>query len=59
MFTRMVTFMTHKLTHDRGSTSVEYTLVMLGTAIALVLALVAGFNGLLDDVPDAIVSALP
>lgn len=59
MFTRTITFMTHKLSHDGGAGSVEYATVMLFTSLVLVFALVVGFDGLLDGVPDAIVNGLP
>lgn len=51
--------MTLKLSHDRGASSVEYAMVMLLTALVLVFALVAGLDGLLNDIPDDILSALP
>lgn len=42
-----------------GQTTVEYAVVLLFVAIVLLLALAVGFDGLLDNVPAKIVSALP
>ena len=56
---RMATFMTRKLMQQDGASSVEYAMVMLLTALVLVFALVVGLDGLLDDVPTQIQSALP
>lgn len=51
--------MTRKLIQQDGAGSVEYAMVMLLTALVLVFALVIGLDGLLDDVPTQIQSALP
>ena len=59
MFTRMVIFLTRISTQDDGASSVEYAGVMLFTSLVLLFALAVGFDGLLDDIPGAILSALP
>lgn len=51
--------MTRIATADEGASTVEYAGVMLFTAIVLVFALVVGFDGLLDGVPNSILSQLP
>jgi Flp pilus assembly pilin Flp len=56
--TRIATI-ARRIRQERGSTSVEYSTVMLFIAIVLDFALASGLAGLLDDIPGAITSALP